>query len=129
MSELTELQAWVARAEEDYLVAVMSLRRKQPLTVTACFHAQQCAEKYLKALLLAHDCAFPRSHDLRLLSGLCNEADVWVDVAVIRLDSLSFYAVNTRYPGEGLTLEQARDGLKTARVVRRFARMSLGLTG
>jgi HEPN domain-containing protein len=41
---------WVEYAEEDYLVARSTLRRKKPLTHSACFHAQQCAEKYLKYL-------------------------------------------------------------------------------
>jgi HEPN domain-containing protein len=42
--------AWVKHAEEDYAAVQSSLRRKQPLTSIACFHAQQCAEKYLKAM-------------------------------------------------------------------------------
>jgi HEPN domain-containing protein len=34
---------------------------------TVCFHAQQCAEKYLKALLLQAGSEPPKTHDLRLL--------------------------------------------------------------
>ena len=127
MNASAEVQAWVARAEEDCLVATSALRRKRPLTVTSCFHAQQCAEKYLKAILLAKGRSFPKTHDLRLLNTLCGEADVWVEVDVIRLDSLSFYAVHARYPGDEPTVEQAHDGLRTARAVRRFARRWLGL--
>jgi HEPN domain-containing protein len=33
----------------------------------ATFHAQQCVEKYLKALLVAPGLAFPRTHDLTAL--------------------------------------------------------------
>jgi HEPN domain-containing protein len=41
---------WVAKAEEDYLAALdLARRRKRPLWSGVCFHAQQCAEKYLKA--------------------------------------------------------------------------------
>jgi HEPN domain-containing protein len=54
MSEPTDPLAWVQRAEEDYAIAAASVRRKQPWTYGACFHAQQCAEKYLKAILVAH---------------------------------------------------------------------------
>jgi len=50
MSESTDPQAWVLRAEEDYLLCRSALRRKVPLRYGATFHAQQCAEKYLKAL-------------------------------------------------------------------------------
>ncbi len=52
MSDPTDPLAWVDRAEEDYLLARFALRRKKPLTYGACFHAQQCAEKYLKAILI-----------------------------------------------------------------------------
>jgi HEPN domain-containing protein len=48
MSDVNDPLSWVTRAEEDYDVARTSLRRKKPYTHTACFHAQQCAEKYLK---------------------------------------------------------------------------------
>ena len=51
MSENSDLQAWVARAEEDYVLARSALRRKKPLIYGATFHAQQCAEKYLKVVL------------------------------------------------------------------------------
>jgi HEPN domain-containing protein len=44
MSENTDVQAWIARAEEDYVLARSALRRKKPLTYGATFHAQQCAE-------------------------------------------------------------------------------------
>ena len=53
MSERTDFEAWVVRAEEDYMLMRSSLRRKVPLLYGATFHAQQCVEKYLKALLVA----------------------------------------------------------------------------
>ena len=64
MSENSDLQAWVARAEEDYVLARSALRCKKPLIYGATFHAQQCAEKYLKAALVAQGQAFPKTHDL-----------------------------------------------------------------
>ena len=43
---------WIHKAEEDWHVAQMSYRaRKYPSYDAAVFHAQQCAEKYLKARL------------------------------------------------------------------------------
>jgi len=44
-----------------------------------------------------------------------------------QLDKLSFYAVLTRYPGETPTSEEAREAVKIAQEVRRFARRMLGL--
>jgi HEPN domain-containing protein len=64
MSEPSNDQAWVVRAEEDYTLCRSALRRKVPLLYGATFHAHQCAEKYLKALLVAHGHAFPGTHDV-----------------------------------------------------------------
>jgi len=41
--------AWAAYAEQDWKLAVSLLRRKHPPSMAICFHAQQSAEKYLKA--------------------------------------------------------------------------------
>jgi HEPN domain-containing protein len=46
---------WVDKAEGDMAIAKRELRaRKQPNYDAVCFHAQQCVEKYLKALLQEH---------------------------------------------------------------------------
>lgn len=58
--------AWGAKAE-DYAVALSALLGRNPLTSTACFHAQQCAEKYLKGLLVSRGITFPKAHDLIFL--------------------------------------------------------------
>lgn len=61
----------VARAEDDYTIAVSSLRRKTPLTYPSTFHAQQCAEKYLKAMIVARNKRFSLVHDLVKLDAEC----------------------------------------------------------
>jgi HEPN domain-containing protein len=71
MSDPHDPLAWVALAEEDYLLASSALRRKVPLSYGVCFHAQQCAEKYLKAVLVAQGQSFPKTHDLLMLHNLC----------------------------------------------------------
>ncbi len=49
MPELDKALAWVAKAEEDYELALMAIRRrKHPLPGGACYHSQQCVEKYLR---------------------------------------------------------------------------------
>lgn len=128
MSDPDNPLAWVDYAEEDYTVAQSCLRRKKPLTISACFHAQQCAEKYLKAILTSRKALFPKTHDLRLLNNLCTQAGVLVEVDRDLLDLLSSFAARTRYPGDEPTLEEAHDALEICRVVRRFARRWLGIT-
>ena len=53
MSDINDPRAWVEKAEEDFVLAQSALRRKKPLITGVCFHAQQCAEKYMKALLVS----------------------------------------------------------------------------
>jgi HEPN domain-containing protein len=127
MSDETDPRAWIARAEEDYETVRLALRRRKPLAHTACFHAQQCAEKYLKALLVAQQHPFPKIHDLQQLSELCEQAGILVAVDQIRLDVLSDFAVRMRYPGEDPSLEETKEAFETAKSVRRFARKWLGV--
>src|SRR5437763_1082629 len=59
---------WIKKAEEDNLVAHRLFRmRAKPDYDVLCFHAQQCAEKYLKGALVADGKSFPKIHDLRVL--------------------------------------------------------------
>jgi HEPN domain-containing protein len=127
MSDERDPSAWVAKAEEDYAVARACARHKPVWAYGACFHAQQCAEKYLKAILVAREQSFPRIHDLLRLSALSEAAGIALPMDTTRLDTLSFYAVLTRYPGETPTLDEAREAVKIAQEVRRFARRTLGL--
>jgi HEPN domain-containing protein len=78
MSAPPEFLGWVVRAEADFTLARSALRRKRPLLYGATFHAQQCVEKYLKALLVTRGLTFPRTHDLAALSDLCRQAGIIV---------------------------------------------------
>ena len=122
MSEPHDYQAWVMRVEEDYALCRSALRRKAPLLYGATFHAQQCAEKYLKALLVAHGHAFPRTHDLAALHDLCIQAELPVRMETDQLERLNAYAVQVRYPGDDPTLEEAREAVEIAQAVRRWVR-------
>ncbi|MCC7161501.1 MAG: HEPN domain-containing protein [Anaerolineae bacterium] len=118
---------WAAKTEEDFTVAHVLLRCKIPLTASSCFHAQQCAEKYLKGILVARNTEFPKIHDLLQILDLCEQAGVFVPIDEDALDRLSKYAVTTRYPGNAPTVDQARDAIETAKTVRKFARKFLNV--
>ena len=64
MREINDPGAWVEKAEEDFAIAQSALRRKKPIVTGACFHAQQCSEKYIKALLVSRKADFPNSVSL-----------------------------------------------------------------
>ena len=126
MTEITDPLAWAARAEEDFILARTALRRKQPLTYGACFHAQQCAEKYIKALLVSAGADFPKTHDLLMLNNLCSTNGILLEIDPKHLNTLTDYAVRTRYPGSDPTVQDAKEALELAKLVRNFAREFLG---
>jgi HEPN domain-containing protein len=127
MSNANDPVAWIVIAEEDYNTARAALRRQSPWLHTVCFHAQQTAEKYLKAILTTKGKTFPKTHDLLELSNLCAQAGVIVPVPIDSLDVLSDHAVQTRYPADAPTIEDAREAFETAQAVRKFARKYLNV--
>ena len=62
---------WLTRAENDLRVARFLLTMPDPPPESVGFHAQQCAEKALKAYLTFHQVLFERRHDLSYLIDLC----------------------------------------------------------
>ena len=127
MTDINELKSWIAHAEDDFESAKVLARHKKPLLYSACFHAQQCAEKYMKALLVYKDHEFPKVHDLSTLDDLCSGVGIFFGMDRTELARLSAYAVMSRYPGDEPTLEETRAAIETAKAIRRFARTHLGL--
>src|SRR5690242_769756 len=103
---------WVAKAEEDFNVAVREYRaRKHPSYNAACFHAQQSAEKYLKARLQEAAIAFPRTHSLPALLQLILPAEpLWAALGSV-VTNLTVYGVSFRYPGSNATKDDARQAI------------------
>jgi HEPN domain-containing protein len=126
MSEINNPHAWVEKAEEDFALARSALRRKKPLITGACFHAQQCAEKYMKALLVSKDAEFPKTHDLLMLNNLCSDSGILLEVDPMLLNNLADYAIRTRYPGEEPTLKDAKEAMEITKLIRTLARRFLG---
>ena len=119
---------WVAKAEDDYLAALdLARRRKRPLWSGVCFHAQQCAEKYLKARMEEAGLPLQRTHDLdALLNHILPIEPLWSAFRPA-LQTLTAYAVNFRYPGHNANKSHARRALPDCKSIRREVRISLGL--
>jgi len=101
--------------------------RKKPAYNAACFHAQQCAEKYLKARLVEAGIVFTKTHDLiNLLSLALQVESTWASLQP-ELDALNKYAVEYRYPGRSATKAGAKDAVADCRKIRGFVRAALGL--
>ena len=112
---------WVQKAENDLVAAVQIFKLgKRAPTDTVCFHAQQCVEKYIKALLINHGVDFPKTHNI---SSLILRLPLSARPAL----SLNQQELMTRYPGDVtiISVTEARAALKLARRVRQHARTRL----
>lgn len=121
-----DVRDWVAKAEEDYAVVHALQRRRKPSFHNAvCFHAQQCAEKYLKALLVRHRVAFPRTHDVLELLTLAYPATPHLALLRPALEYLEPFAVELRYPGEFATRAEAQRAGRLLNQIRSVIRVVL----
>lgn len=126
MSAPTEIEVqrkvrqWLDYAEQDLRLArhALTLSTAVPYRLVA-YHAQQCAEKSLKAFLVFHRIDFPYTHNISRLLELCRGVEPWSDT-LLDAEELSVYAVTTRYPGEDeeVTEEDTLRAIDLAAVVR-----------
>jgi len=119
---------WVAKAEGDFAMMERECQvTENPNYDGICFHAQQCAEKYLKARLCEADITFSKIHDLvTLLEQALDIKPMWESFRE-DLAYLSDFAVTFRYPGESADAESAIDAQRRCRQFRIAARDALGL--
>ncbi len=123
------VREWVQKAEGDFNTAQRELRaRKRPNYDSACFHCQQCTEKYPKGFLVRLGVPFRPIHDLEILLDLIVPVDREFQHLRDSLLLLNDYAVDFRYPGSTATKEKAREAFAAVRSVRSFVRSKLRLT-
>lgn len=119
---------WIEKAEEDWNVLLQIYgARKNPAYNATCFHAQQCAEKYLKGRLEEADIAFAKTHDLDELLQQAKAIEPTWSALQPELDFLNDFSVLYRYPGSSASKATAKRAVDACRKVRRAARESLGL--
>jgi HEPN domain-containing protein len=113
---------WLEYADEDIQLArhALTLSTGVPYRLVA-YHAQQCAEKSLKAYLVSHHIDFPYTHNISRLLELCSDTAQWGD-SLLDAEELSVYAVTTRYPGEEeeVTRDEALRAIDLAALVRKM---------
>jgi HEPN domain-containing protein len=118
LDNLDHARAWAMKGDSDLLTTRHLLNANGPFD-TACFHAQQAVEKYLKALLAMAGQTIPLSHNLEEIDRRCAAAvPAWATPAV-DLAQLTVYAVQSRYdfsfwPARA-TAEEARDAAELVR--------------
>jgi len=122
---VSEVKKWIDKAEHD-LIAAKHMLELADLTDIVCFHCQQCAEKYLKALLFFNDVHFPKTHDLRLLLELAQK-HCKLELKLSDIIPLNRYTIEGRYPGdwEPISKKEALNAIEIASSVRDEIRLML----
>ncbi len=89
---------WLARARSSLALAKVD-KPPECLWEDLCFHAQQAAEKAIKAVLVHHNLHFRFVHDINELLSVLQQAGIEVPPSFREAGTLNEYAVMTRYPG------------------------------
>lgn len=79
-------RGWFRKGDSDLADARRTTASEGPYD-TACFHAQQAVEKYLKGVLAWRGLEIPRTHDLEELQRLCIQLEPWAELASCDLRS------------------------------------------
>jgi len=114
------VRRWLAKADEDLDAAKALLTHRDAFLAVVCFHAQQAAEKYLKAFLTWHQIEFPKTHDIGELLELVDCVDAQLSRSLSSGAALTAYGVEVRYPADTpeLSEQEARDAMDLAENVR-----------
>lgn len=121
---------WLRYGDDDLRLARHGLKLQNGPNHLIAYHAQQCAEKHLKAYLVLRGVDFPFTHNIARLLELCSEQGSWAD-SLREAEVLTPFAVTTRYPGgiEEVTRGEARHAIRIAEQVRQVVRQVLTQEG
>ena len=90
-------QAWLEQAQSDLNLAKVARNLEDVLPEQAAFHAQQCVEKAIKAVLISRNTYFPPTHDIQALVDICQNAAIQFPDEASESADLTPYAVGGRY--------------------------------
>lgn len=120
------IKEWIDKAEEDYLT-IINLHETSidQFASTICFHTQQCAEKYLKALLISYNIEPPWTYSLETLLDLIDEKVPELKKYRQIITYLTPYSVEYRYPGIVATPDDVEFCINTIQELREIFRKIL----
>lgn len=126
MRELVD--QWLEGAEADLIGARTLLPQGRVVLGLVAYHAQQAAEKYLKAFLTHHQIEFPKTHALDELLRRVEAVNRPLADSLRGISVLTPYAVETRYPGGAVpgSSEEAQRAIELAEQVRDAVLKALG---
>lgn len=120
-------EEWLAHAASDLRLARIAAGDAAVRPEQACFHAQQAAEKAVKAVIRMRGAEFPLTHDLDLLFRLAEEAGCRIPDAIQEAGMLTPYAVEAHYPGfqDEITDTDVSDAIRMAEAVFQWAQAEI----
>ncbi len=126
---------WLSKARTDLALATVILEQGPDMDPwVGCFHAQQAAEKALKAVLVTRGVEPPHIHDLGALAALMPD-DLPLEVSGDDLGNLTTFATGPRYvfdaglETEDPTWDEAARAVVVAAGILAAVRAYLGETG
>ncbi len=123
------VERWLIKAGHDLETARRALKEEPYITDTACFHAQQCAEKSLKAFFAFSGEHIEKTHDLTKLLNRCVKGDSSFEAWKSVLYPLTDYAVTERYPDDWreIPLAEAKEAVEKAEKFMAFVKNKIKL--
>ena len=111
---------WLKAAKDD-LDTIEELITEEHLTNIVAFHAQQCVEKSIKAIMEEYEIPFSKIHSLEtLIEKLIDKIDFDIDnQIVLKLDKLY---LDSRYPGDTGLLPDGKPNIEEAKSFLDFAK-------
>lgn len=113
--------AWVKKAKSDLIVIRMCLTNQDTLDA-AVYHAQQVAEKVLKAFVVFHIKDVKKTHDLEYLVDVCSRFDFSFIQLREYASRLNGYVTYSRYPDDYfvIDLDEAKLAYERAKYIFDF---------
>jgi len=120
MKDPAELSRGLLRKAKQHRVAMEAVLGTEALHA-ACFHAQQAAEKCLKAFLAYRSVEYPYTHNLAKLIEICAGLDPAFRSLLSTVAPLTPYAVELRYDDSFFPTESvAKEARSSALAVFEF---------
>lgn len=118
-------EAWLEHARSDLIIARASI--PDAYLEDLCYHAQQCSEKALKALLVLRKVKFPFTHDLSELLTILGKSGLAIPEDLKAVAELTPYAVESRYPGfdEPVVDTEYKQAIESAQKLHNWAEASI----
>ncbi len=121
---------WLNFAQKDFDVCKDLLTHKERYIGIIPYHAQQSAEKALKAFLKFHEKEIPKTHNLQYLIKDC----FFIDPTFVQLQkealALNPFSTQTRYPDDlniTLTYDETHKLIQSAEKILMFVTKKLNL--